>query len=110
MEESCCSLRHSQALARMIHQPDAMYSYSDEGPGQGDDEDLDRESSPKAKEKHPCIDVSPAGNQAKPPIKPSQFIKLFATKDLPQIIEQVINEITHHQATPDPPQLALMCA
>src|SRR6266571_512342 len=67
-------LRHGQALARMIHQPDAVYSYGDEGPDQGDDEDLDREFSPKAKEKHPGMDVPPAGDQAKPTIKSSQFI------------------------------------
>src|SRR5262249_18907426 len=102
------ALCRSRALARMIHQPDAVYTYGDEGPEQGYDEDLDRESRPKAQAKHPSTDVTPAGNQAKPTIKGSQFIQLFATPDLSQIIQQVIEEVTDHQAAPDPPQLWLV--
>src|SRR5713101_7973648 len=92
----------------MIRQSDAVYPHGNYSPCQGSHEDVYRQPGPDAKHPHPGVDVAAPGNEPKTTVERPQFIELFPQPHMPGIVEQVIEQIAHHQTATYPPPLRII--
>src|SRR5262249_22320289 len=92
----------------MIGQSDAVYPHGNYCPCQGSHEDVHRQPGPEAKHPHPGVDVAAPGNEPKATIEWPQFVELFPQPHMSNIVEQVIEQIAHHQTATYPPPLRII--
>src|SRR5262249_4143362 len=104
-----CRSSHGYTPTHMIRQSDAVYPHGNYCPCQGSHEDVRRQPGPETKHPHPGIDVAAPSNEPKTTIERPQFVELFPQPHMPGIVEQVIEQIAHHQTAPYPPPLRIIC-